>query len=220
MTVRPKRPSDEDYARALALYRANASPEQIADRVGLTLEQVEHAQLEGWPPRHGKHPLPALRAWEHEIDDRIHRARLAALDWAQAVSEASALHAKDWASTVRKASGIKQSILSAWGASVKREIDRAAREGKVPSPADLSIPIDSVRSLRALQALMDPAQQAKLADVYRFLRGSEDEDDGEGELEKIQAALADLSPEQLSQWEETGVMPEQKVLPFPSTGSG
>ena len=221
-TARPKRPSQEDYDRALALYRANAQPEQIAERVGLSMEQVEHAQLEGWPATRGKNAKDAMRAWEHEIDDRIHRSRLASLDWAQAVSEAAAVHAKDWSATLKKAGGLKQSILSVWGAAVKKAIEDAQHKGQLPPVAELAIPIEVVRSLTVLHRLMDPMHQAKIADVYRFLSGGDEEDDSVGAFEKIQASLDELTEEQLDHYDETGERPEpvQRVIEFPSAGSG
>jgi hypothetical protein len=214
MTTRPKRPSDEDYARALALYRGNAPPEQIAERVGLSIDQVEHAMLEGWPPTRGRQPRPALRAWEHEIDDRMHRARLATLDWAQAVAESSAISAKDWAQTLKKCAAIKQSILTAWGMRVQQAIKDA--DGKAPELSDLHIQLDLARSLRTLHLLMDPGQQGKIADVHRALAGDENEADA-GDDDRLAAALAGMSDEQIDHWVETNERPDpdQKVLPFP-----
>jgi hypothetical protein len=219
VTTRPKRPSDEDYARALALYRGNAPPEQIAERVGLSLDQVEHAMLEGWPPTRGRHPRPALRAWEHEIDDRMHRARLATLDWAQAVAESSAVSAKDWAATLKKCSAIKQSMLNAWGLRVKKAIEDA--DGKAPDLDGLSIDLNFARSLRTLHLMMDPGQQGKIADVHRALAGDEDDADV-GADDRLAASLAGMTEEQIDHWVETNKRPDpdQKVLPFPQQDAG
>lgn len=226
MTRKPPRPSDEDHARALSLYRANASVESIVERTGLSEEQVDRAIYEGWPPSRGKNPRGPLRAFEHEIQDRLHRLELARLDWAQAVVEAAAVHAKDWAAAVKKGAAIKQAILSAWGAKVQNAMQDASVAGKIDASkidlADFAIPIDLVRSLRALSVAMDPAQQAKIADVYRFLRGVDDDEDGVGELERVQAALGEMTDEQLEHYVETGERPspEQKVIDFPQQGSG
>lgn len=219
---RPRRPSPEDYQRALGLYRANASPESIADRVGISIEQVEHAMLEGWPATGGRHPKPALRAWEHEIEDRLHRLELARLDWAQAVVETAAVHARDWSRTVKNASGIKQAILTGWAMIVQDKVRASQQTKKPPTLSELAIPIELVRSLRALHAIMDPMHQAKIADVYRFLRGGEEEEDGVGEMEKIQAALAGMTGDQIDMWVETNERPDpdQKVLPFPGADTG
>ena len=221
MTARPRRPSQEEYDRALALYRANATPESIAERTGLTEEQVDRAMYEGWPPTRGSSPKPALRAWEHEIDDRLHRARLASIDWAQANAEASSLHAKDFGSTVKVAGSIKQAILRAHAAHVKSKIEAAARDGKPPKVEDLVLGHAALRTLTTMHRLMDPAQQAKIADVYRFMRGDEDDETGD-EHERALAGLDGLSDEELKHYGETGErpVPEQKVLKFPTAESG
>lgn len=210
-----RRPTLDQHAEGLRLYRANATPDRISELTGMSIEQVERAITEGWPARGGQTPAPELASFDAQLEDRSIRIRLARLDWAQAVAESAAPGAKARAETSKTAAKIERLILNAWAAVCDAAMHEAQAKGQRPTPAELSVPLETVRSLRALRLAQDPGPEQKIAELFRSIRG-ESTDDGEEDEWEIIADLAGCSKEEQERYVATGERPSrpQQVLPF------
>lgn len=207
------RPTIDQHAAGLRLYRANASPDRIAELTGMSPEQVDRAITDGWAA--GSRHEPDLPSFDAQIEDRSIRIRIARLDWAQVVAEAAAPGAQLRAETASTAAKIERLVLQAWAHACDLAMERAKATGLKPTPAELSVPLETVRSLRALRLAQDPGAEQKIAELFRSIRGEQPDDGTEDEWE-IVADLAGCSKEEQERYVATGERPSrpQQVLPF------
>lgn len=215
--MRTRRPTPEQHRQGLRLYRANATPDRIAELTGMAPEQVDWAIASGWPARRGKTPSPELLAYDAVLEDRAVRIRLARLDWAQVVAESAAPGAKERAETAKIAAKIERLILNAWAALCDDAMKKAQAKNERPTPIQLSVPLETVRSLRALRLAQDPHPEKKIADLFHSIRGDGDGGDGETEDEwEIIRDLAACSFEEQEAYVRDGTRPSrpQQVLQF------
>lgn len=200
----------------LALYRAGRSSETIAEAMGLDPDDVERTIEHGWPERRGKHPRPALPSLSSLLADRIIRLRNAELDFVDKIVEAAARAARDRAETIKYAVQIERMIVVAWHTAAAQNVEDATKAGKAVDLKDLTAPTDALASLRTLRWLRDQGVDLRASELFKLLRG-EDEDGASGsELDAIVSDLAELSKDEREEYARTGKIPK-KQLSLPGT---
>lgn len=208
-----KRPTETQYNEAFDLYRAGLEADEIADRTGLKVEQVERAATEGWPDRGGR---SGLASFESILADRERAVRLDQLDWMHEVARGAVESARSRVKSAKTAAELERVILQAWAAQCSAAVANAG--GKPPKVEDLLVNLDAVRSLRALRIAQDPTPELRVAELFqRFNTAAEDEaEETDGWIQD----LAALPPEEQAKWAEQGgpVPKAQQVLPFKRSG--
>lgn len=214
-----RRPTKQQYDRALRAYRANASPEEIAAASGLTIEAVDRLMYRGWPAGRGKSRAPELRSFESCAADRLHRTRNAELDWAQNTAEGAAAVSEIRPKSAKTGATIEQAMLTAWAMTVKAEMDKA-KSGAPPDLAALVPPPGFLSALRTLRWVRDTSADVRPAELFRFMQGDKDDPGTKSEWDAILADLAELTEEEQEHFAETGEKPRaQQVLPFRRPGA-
>jgi hypothetical protein len=206
------RPSQEQYDLALALYRANRSAERIADATEMDIDDVERTIDDGWPSRGGKKPVRELPSLSSLLEDRVIRLRNAELDFADHIASTAARTAAVRAKTIEFAAKVEQTLMQAWHERVKLELEAAATEQRAISLPALAVGPEMHASFRTLRWTRDQGIDLRAADLFRLLRGDEDEDGARGsELDAAVSALAGLTAEQKAEYIRTGKIPKKQL---------
>jgi hypothetical protein len=210
------RPSSDEHARALELYRAGIPIERIAETTGLSLEVIEQLENEGYPSVDG---LPALPSFRSSIQDRVVRARNSELDHAQTIAESASATGSLRAKTALMAARIEHTLVASWFEKVSISVKAAG--GRPPAdPSVLTAPKDVLASLRALRQAQDPAVDSKFGELFRSFRSETPEGEHKGSVwdEAKLRELEGLSPEEQDEYARTGRKPSPQRELFAEAG--
>ena len=215
------RPTQAQIDQALAAYRAEETPEAIAELLGLEVAVVETLISEGLP--RGRKDAQGKRAPAVESFDVVQQRGMieilnAEIDWAQINATRAAKTAEIRAETAIAAATIERSLVQVYGAHV-REAMKGASPSAPPSLGAMGIGADFARALKAMRTCQDPTVDIRAADIFKFLRADADEDEGVDQWEQRVRELAALSNAEQDEYTRTGVMPKPQLdLPLEKAG--
>lgn len=211
------RPSPEQYERALQLYRAGRSAERIAETLELDPDDVDRLINDGWPARAGKNPQPELPSLSSQLEDRVIRLRNNELDYSEQIAQAAASMVRARAKTIDYATKLEQLLMQAWFERARRAVEVATRTAQeTGEPLDLDLhdltaPADVLASLRTLRWQRDQGVDLRASELFKFLRGDDEEASAGSELDAIVSALAGLTREEQEEYVRTGKIPKKQL---------
>lgn len=206
------RPTLAQYQQVLEYYKTGQTLESIAERLGLSIETLEHLETDGWPDEEADgEKRPAMPALRSQVLDRLTRVRAGELDLLTAIAEMASKTAITRSRSGQLYAQIENAIVSTWAKQVQ-----AAMKDPAVEIATLLQPKHTLDNLKALRQLQDPTVDKSFVDIFVRMSGRGPEDGGSSLEEEIVRDLAGLSKEELETFVVTGKVPaRQQELAFP-----